>query len=152
MAFTRPNVGDGVSVEDFGQPAYDAIVALQTQALALPGRTWVRSLQPTNGTAGWTQISGSTNPPGDTVNARRWNCDVQISVDQAETGLPKIGYIQLFVNGSTLAGQFGVPVVIPNTMLRIAFNYDGRITGSALQISGWRCNTGFLVWNDGGPV
>lgn len=145
MAFTRPNAGDGVSAENFGQPVYDLLQAP-------PGRTWVRTLTPTNGTAGWTQVSGSTNPPGDTTRARRWNAHVQISIDASETGFPKIGYIQLFVNGATLTGQFGLALTVANTMSTINFNFDGIITGSALQISGWRSNSGFLIWRDGGPV
>ena len=146
MPLKRPVAGDPVVVEDFGQPVYDLVTHP-------PGRIWINHLATTDGTGGWTTVSGSTVKPSET-GARKWLAIVSMTLDQTQAA--RVCYVQWNIN-SVSQGQYGQKTD-PNDTFTMMFACINPIAISTTEliISGFKMTSqagGYanMVLIDGGP-
>lgn len=141
MALTRPQVGDDVSAELFGQPVYDSL-------MHLPGRVWRNALTTINLT-GWMTIPGSNIAPTETL-ARRWVCIFTVVVGAGETAHD--GFLQWNVNGNPV-NQYQMSIARGSQAFTFMSAVPTPTAIATTDLTGVQFNlaNGTMVLIDGGP-
>lgn len=157
MAITPPVTDQEISSSGWGIPITNEVnrmTPLVTTALSKPpGRIWKNSMGAADGASGFVTVPGSTTLPGEST-ARKWLIIASLHVDGAQTGVPKVGYTYLYINGSGV-DQYAVYVAAANQTFECTWmvSTPTAIASMKLDISNFKTATtgSFLALIDGGP-